>query len=80
MYKNRTYVSTECFYAIHCNPVFRLTGLLIPHRNRLIMTPTQIPVHRRGPRTGISALFRRRTSQEFSFLCGAGYVEISELA
>ena len=43
------------------------------------MAPTQIPVHRWGLRTRISALFRSWTLPEFSFLCGAGYVGVSGL-
>ena len=43
------------------------------------MVPTQILVHRRGPKTKISALFRRRTEPEFSFVCGAGYIKIGTM-
>ena len=35
--------------------------------NRPIMARTQILIHRWGPRTSISALFRRRAKPEFSF-------------
>ena len=44
--------------------------------NRPTMVPTQILVHRWGPKTKISALFRRQTEPEFSFVCGAGYITI----
>ena len=40
------------------------------------MVPTQILVHRWGPKTKISALFRSQTEPEFSFVCGAGYIKI----
>ena len=43
------------------------------------MVPTQILLHRWGPRTKISALFRRRTEPEFSFVCGAGYIKIGTM-
>ena len=43
------------------------------------MVPSQILVHRRGPKTKISALFRRRTEPEFSFVCGAGYIKIGTM-
>ena len=43
------------------------------------MVPTQILVHRRGPKTKISALFRRRTEPEFSFVYGAGYIKIGTM-
>ena len=43
------------------------------------MVSTQILVHRRGPKTKISALFRRRTEPEFSFVCGAGYIKIGTM-
>ena len=43
------------------------------------MVPTQILVHRRGPKTKISALFRRRTEPDFSFVCGAGYIKIGTM-
>ena len=35
------------------------------------MARNQILVHRWGPRSRISAMFRRRTQPEFSFVCGA---------
>ena len=35
------------------------------------MACNQILVHRWGPRSRISAMFRRRTQPEFSFVCGA---------
>ena len=44
--------------------------------NRPTMVPTQILVHRWGPKAKISALFRRPTEPEFSFVCGAGYIKI----
>ena len=37
-----------------------------------IMARTRILVHMQGRRTRISALLRRRTWPEFSFVCGAG--------
>ena len=43
------------------------------------MVPTQILLHRWGPRTKISALFRRRTEPKFSFVCGAGYIKIGTM-
>ena len=35
--------------------------------------------HRWGPETKISALFRRQTEPEFSFVCGAGYIKIGTM-
>ena len=43
------------------------------HFKQTNMARTKILVHRWKPRTRISALFRRWTWPEFSFLCGAGY-------
>ena len=41
-------------------------------RYKSITARAQTLVHRWGPRTRISALFRRRTKPEFSFVCSAG--------
>ena len=49
---------------------FILNGKL----TRTIMARNQMLVHRWGPWTRISALFRRQTQAEFSFVCSAGYV------
>ena len=43
------------------------------------MVRTQILLHRWGPKTEISALFRRRTEPELSFVCGAGYIKIGTM-
>ena len=45
---------------------------LCENGDRSVMARTQILVDRWRPRTRISAMFRRRTSPEFSFACGAG--------
>ena len=42
--------------------------------NRPIMACTQILVHRWGPTTRISVLFRRRAQLKISSICGAGYL------
>ena len=53
-------------------PFVLICKLTMPFLKGQFTARTQILVRRRGPRKTISALFRRRSQPEFSFVCGVG--------